>query len=180
MPIAAVAISGSPSHTSRSRQLLSHVLVRLAAGGAMTRTIDLADLPAEPLLGRAPSDDVADAIALVRAARIVVVGTPVYRASYSGLLKLFFDLFEPDTLSGKAVILLAAGGGPAHQLVLDHSLRPLVSSVGALAVPTAVYATERDFDGSTPAEGIVDRIDRAVAEALAFSALPRLTFAGAR
>jgi FMN reductase len=180
MPPTAVAISGSPSPTSRSRQLLAHVLVRLAAGGATTRTIDLADLPAEPLLGRAPSHEVAGAIALVQAARIVVVGTPVYRASYSGLLKLFFDLLEPDTLSGKAVILLASGGGPAHQLVLEHALRPLVASVGALAVPTAVYATERDFSGAAPADCIVDRIDRAVAEALAFSTVPRAAFAGAR
>lgn len=180
MPPTAVAVSGSPSRTSRSRHLLAHVLVRLAAGGATTRTVDLAELPAEALLGRSQSNEVNGAIALVKAARIVVIGTPVYRASYSGLLKLFFDLLEPDTLSGKAVILLAAGGGPAHQLMLDHALRPLVASVGALAVPTAIYAAEHDFAGGGLAECIVDRVDRAVAEALAFSSVPRMAFAGAR
>lgn len=177
MLTSAVAISGSPSRTSNSRQLLAHALVRLAAAGARTRAVDLADLPADALLARTKADTVEDALKAVASAQVVVVGTPVYRASYSGLLKLFFDLLEPDALAGKVVVLIATGGGPAHQLVLDHGLRPLAASVGATAVPTAVYAAERQFTAGVPDEAVIARIDRAVAEAvsLASSAQPLLT-----
>src|SRR5688572_18510882 len=105
-----VAISGSPSRGSKSRQLLAQALVRFAAAGAVTRSIELIDLPAGALLGREASPAVDAALAAVGAADILVIGTPVYRASYSGLLKVFFDLLEPDALAGKAALLIATGG----------------------------------------------------------------------
>lgn len=84
--------------------------------------IDLCDLPADALLGRARAPAVDAALAAVAAARLVMVGTPVYRASFSGLLKVFFDLFPQDALAGKVAIAMATGAGPAHGLVVDHAL----------------------------------------------------------
>jgi FMN reductase len=163
----AAAISGSPSRESKSRRLLAHALARCADAGLATRLLDLCDLPADDLLGRTRSAAVADALAAVSGARLVIVGTPVYRASYSGMLKVFFDLFAMDALDGKVAIPIATGGGPAHQLVIDHALRPLLASVGAQVVATGIYATDAQFGADGPQDVVTQRIDRAVAEALA-------------
>ena len=102
--VRAVAVSGSPSRESRSRRLLAHAVGRFAAAGAETRILNLCDVPADDLLGRARSSTIAAALSEVDAAHVLIVGTPVYRAAYSGLLKVFFDLMTPDAL--------AHGGGP--------------------------------------------------------------------
>jgi FMN reductase len=169
--MSAIAITGSPSRESKSRRLVAHALARCADAGLATRLIDLCDVPADDLLGRAKSAAVADALAAVSSARIVIVGTPVYRASYSGLLKVFFDLFTMDALDGKVAIPIATGGGPAHQLVIDHALRPLLASVGAQVVATGIYATDAQFGADGPQDVVTQRIDRAVAEAIAIADL---------
>jgi FMN reductase len=162
----AVAVSGSPSRDSRSRRLLAHAMARLGAAGAETRILDLSELPADDLLGRTHSSTIAAALSEVDAAHVLVIGTPVYRASYSGLLKVFFDLLTPDALAQKVAIVVATGAGPAHQLVIDHGLRPLLASVGALVVSTGVYGTDAQFGADGPDEALRGRVDRAVTEAL--------------
>jgi FMN reductase len=167
----AVGISGSPSRESKSRRLLAHALARCADAGLATRLIDLCELPAEDLLGRAKSASIIDALTSVADARIVIIGTPVYRASYSGMLKVFFDLFSMEALEGKIAIPIATAGGPAHQLVIDHALRPLLASVGAQVVPTGIYATDAQFGADGPQGAVLQRVDRAVGEALAIADL---------
>src|SRR6266853_1440227 len=60
--LAAVGISGSPSNTSKSRMLVDYALAQLAARGATTQMVDLAALPAEPLLGRGTAATVTTAL----------------------------------------------------------------------------------------------------------------------
>ena len=160
-----IAISGSPSHQSKSRRLLVHAVERLARDGITARTLDLADLPSDDLLGRTRSAAIEDALASALAARLLIVATPVYRASYSGLLKVFFDLLPQDALAGKVAIAIATGAGPAHSLVIDHALRPLLASVGALVVSTGIYGTDAQFSADGPADALTARVDRAVDEA---------------
>ena len=167
--IRAVGISGSPSPTSRSRQVVEAALARLAASGVATRLIDLATLPADALLGRGTAPDLAAALAAVAGARIVVAGTPIYRATYSGLLKTFFDLLPQDGLRGKVGVAIATGHAPEHALAIDHGLRPLFASVGATVVATGVYATSAAFPNGAPGPEILKLTDRAVQEALALS-----------
>src|SRR4051812_9432264 len=100
----AIAISGSPSRGSKSRRLLAYALARCGDAGLATTLIDLCELPADDLLGRTKCAATVDALAAVGGARIVIVGTPVYRASYSGMLKVFFDLFTMDALEGKIAV----------------------------------------------------------------------------
>jgi FMN reductase len=164
--ISAVAISGSPSRQSKSRGLLAHAVDGLARHAVPGVLIDLCDLPADALLGRARVPAVDAALETVAAARLVVVGTPVYRASFSGLLKVFFDLFPQDALAGKVAIAVATGAGPAHALVVDHALRPLLASVGALVVPTGIYGTDSQFGPDGPDSPLLAHVDRAVSEAL--------------
>lgn len=161
----AVAISGSPSRQSKSRRLLVHAVERLAREGVTTTTVDLCELPADDLLGRSRTSAIDDALAALAAARVLVVATPVYRASYSGLLKCFFDLLPQEALAGKVAVPIATGGGSAHSLVIDHTLRPLLASVGALTVATGIYGTDAQFGADGPEAALLARVDRAVAEA---------------
>ncbi|WP_426568985.1 FMN reductase [Streptomyces canus] len=107
-----------------------------------------------------PGKALAAALDSVTAADGLVVVTPVFSASYSGLFKSFFDVLEKDALAGKPVLIAATGGSARHSLVLDHALRPLFAYLRAVVVPTAVYAASEDWG----AEGLPERIERAAGE----------------
>jgi FMN reductase len=161
----AALISGSPSPNSKSRTLLEHAQARLFARGFDTTLIELGSLPADALLGRRQDARVQAAVEAITAAQIVVASSPVYRATYSGLLKVFFDLLAPESLAGKLAVPILTGGSLAHQLALEHGFRPLFASLGATVVPGGVYGCDAQFkQGPEPA--LVDRVDRAVDEAL--------------
>jgi len=167
--LAAVGISGSPSATSKSRLLVEYALAQLAARGATTQIVDLAALPADPLLGRGTSAALAAALDAATRARIIVAGTPVYRATYSGLLKVFFDLLPQDSLIGKIGVPIVTGHGAAHSLSVDHGMRPLFASLGATVIAGGVYATSSQFQDGKPGPEILAAVGRAVAEALALA-----------
>jgi NAD(P)H-dependent FMN reductase len=76
-------------------------MARLADGGTETSLIALGELDADALLGRRQDAAVQHALGLVERANILVASTPVYRATYTGLLKVFFDLFPPTCARGK-------------------------------------------------------------------------------
>ncbi|MFD4545742.1 CE1759 family FMN reductase [Streptomyces sp. NPDC058466] len=90
----------------------------------------------------------------------LIVVTPVFSASYSGLFKSFFDVLDKDALAGKPVLIAATGGSGRHSLVLEHALRPLFAYLRAVVVPTGVYAASEDWG----AEGLESRIERAAGE----------------
>lgn len=164
-----VGVSGSPSATSKSRRLLEAVLTALGESGAVVSHIDLTELPADALLGRRASAEVQQALALVASADIVAMSTPVYRATYSGLLKVFCDLFAPGALVGKVAIPIATGGGPAHALCIDHGMRPLLASVGAVVVAAGIYGTDAEFAEGVPNASLLGRVRLAADEALALA-----------
>jgi FMN reductase len=157
-PLRVAAISGSPKESSRSRRLLDGLLANYPSRDVICARIDLGRLEADDLLGRTRSLAIADVLDSVYEADILAVSTPVYGASYSGLLKVFFDLFPAEALAGKVAVAVAAGGSPAHQLVLEHALRPLLASLGTFVVPTLTYASEAQV-----LEGLDDNIVRRLA-----------------
>jgi FMN reductase len=106
---------------------------------------------------------------LVEASDILVVGTPMYRASYTGLLKHFFDLLERDELRNRKAVLCATGANQMHTLALEHELRPLMSFFPIQTTATAIYATSGDFtDGVISNTAIKDSIERAAGEMAGF------------
>jgi FMN reductase len=107
--------------------------------------------------------ELAAAIESVRHAAGLIVVTPVFSASYSGLFKTFFDVLDADLLDGKPVLVAATAGTARHSLVLDHALRPLFSHLHAVVVPTGVFAASEDF-GDTREGVLAGRIDRAAGE----------------
>ncbi len=72
----------------------------------------------------------------------MVIGTPVYKAAYSGLLKSLLDLLPQYALAGKTVLPLATGGSTAHVLAIDYALRPVLA-------PWALRTSRRDGSRST-------------------------------
>lgn len=136
-------IAGSPSAPSRSTALLEAVGQRLAARQARIDRLAVRDLPAEALLkAEWGHPAIAAAIAKVAAARAVVVATPVYKAAYGGVLKVFLDLLAQNALKGKTVLPLATGGSPHHMLALDYALRPVLHALSARHILPGVYATD--------------------------------------
>ncbi len=123
----------------------------------------LAHALADHLLTGFATGDLAEAIEAVRHADGLVVVTPVFSASYSGLFKTFFDVLESGLLDGKPVVVAATAGTARHSLVLDHALRPLFAYLRAVVVPTGVFAASEDFGASD--DGSLDkRVQRAAGE----------------
>lgn len=148
-----LSVSGSPSATSRTGRLLRHLDQRLTAHGHEVIALDVRTLPAEALLGA----DVRHP-AIVRVAEQfaradgVLIGTPIYKASYSGVLKALLDLLPQYALTGKTVLPLATGGSTAHVLAIDYALRPVLNSMGAAHIVQGWFTLDKDItvreDGS--------------------------------
>ncbi|MBO9676598.1 MAG: NADPH-dependent FMN reductase [Acidovorax sp.] len=136
-------IAGSPSERSRSAALLDAVSLRLVARGALVERLHIRDLnPQALLLADAAHRTIAHAVEQVADADVLVVSTPVYKAAYSGVLKVFLDLLPQTALKGKTVLPLATGGSPHHMLALDYALRPVLQSLGAKHILPGIYATD--------------------------------------
>ncbi|TCS36651.1 FMN reductase [Paucimonas lemoignei] len=136
-------IAGSPSAPSRSSRLLQYAAEQLALRGQRTTTLEVRTLPAQALVhAEFGNAGLKAAQALVAEADAVIIGTPVYKAAYSGLLKSFLDILPQDGLAGKLVLPLATGGSQSHMLALDYALRPVLSSLSARHVLPSIYATD--------------------------------------
>ena len=174
-----VSISGSPSPASRSAWLLQHVAERAGRRIERHHAIVVRDLPAQPLLhGDTADAAIAQAHRAVVQAQAVLIGTPIYKAAYSGLLKLFLDALAPEALRGKPVLALATGGSPGHLLALDYALKPVLSALGARHIVDAVYAVDSQLvrapqGGYVPDDGLLQRLDQALDALLQVSANAR-------
>jgi len=130
---------------------------------------DLAEEIAHTFTNGFPGQRLAAAFDTVRAADGLIVVTPVFSASYSGLFKSFFDALgvtDDNAVTGKPVLIAATGGTARHSLVLEHALRPLFAYLKAVVVPTGVYAASEDWG----AAGLGHRIQRAAGELAALMA----------
>ncbi|WP_377295221.1 NAD(P)H-dependent oxidoreductase [Rhizobium sp. SG2393] len=169
-----VAINGSTFSPSRTGVIIG--LLAEIVGRNLSQPVDRIDLvEAAPVLFRALRSDALDIegrniVDRVEAADVLVVGSPVYRASYTGALKHLFDLVDYRLLAGKVVVLAATGGTPLHGLMIDHQLRPLFAFFQSIVVPTSVYATTADFaDYSLINDEVRARAERAAAEVAALA-----------
>ncbi len=161
-------IAGSPSEKSRSAALLDGVQQRLRQRGAHVERLHVRDLsPQALILADFGHPSIINAVARVAQADVVVVATPVYKAAYSGVLKVFLDLLPQTALQGKTVLPLATGGSANHMLALDYALRPVLQSLGAKQILASIYATDAqiasDGEGSySIGDDIGARLDAAV------------------
>ena len=152
-----LVLTGSPSHASRTAALARHVADELQIDGHDVRVVDLRTLPADALLAAdASHPQIRAVVDAVLAADGLVVATPIYKAAYSGLLKVFLDLLPQRALSGKVVLPLATGGTLAHVLAIDYALRPVLVSLGAQHVSTGRFILDQHVDKTPGAPAVVD------------------------
>jgi FMN reductase len=145
MPV--LTIASSPSANSRSARLLGRARDALSASGVASQHLELRSLPAEALLHANTHDPlIAEAVAAVAQADAIIIATPIYKAAYSGLLKIFLDLLPQDALNGKLILPVASGGSLAHALAIDYSLRPVLHSLSAHNVLPGVFAVDKDIE----------------------------------
>jgi FMN reductase len=172
-----VGVAGNITRPSRTAALVTAITAQVAAlTGADSRLIELVDVGPQlfqpfsneglksfnrenlPALGRS-------AIEAIEAADALIVGTPVYKGSYTGAFKHLFDLVRPNALVGRPVLLAATGGTPLHGLVTEHQLRPLFGFFNALTLPTTIFALESDFrDHEIATSELAFRTKRAASE----------------
>ncbi|WP_328938302.1 NAD(P)H-dependent oxidoreductase [Streptomyces tauricus] len=178
-----VVVSAGLSVPSSTRllgdRLAAAVVGRAPAGApAEVEVVELRDLAVEiahNLTTGFPGPALRAALDAVAAADGLIVVTPVFSASYSGLFKSFFDVLDRDALAGKPVLVAATGGSARHSLVLEHAMRPLFAYLRAVVVPTGVYAASEDWG----AEGLAERIERAAGELAALLGIGGPAFASA-
>ena len=165
MPI--VFISGSPQARSRSNALLDVVRNHVVAHGATVEDVRARELPPDSLLNlEFDAPPVKAALGRVERANAVVIATPIYKASYTGLLKSFLDLLPQDGLKDKVVLPIATGGSPAHLLAIDYAIKPVLTALGARWIVGSVYASDaqiakRDDGGYQPDVEIAARLAEA-------------------
>ncbi|MER5941777.1 FMN reductase [Streptomyces sp. NPDC001928] len=152
-----------PSSTRLLGDRLAAAVVGRSADPVDVEVVELRDLAVEiahNFTNGFPGRRLAAAIDAVTSADGLIVVTPVFSASYSGLFKSFFDVIEKDALAGIPVLIAATGGTARHSLVLEHALRPLFAHLRAVVAPTGVYAASEDWG----AEGLDGRVERAAGE----------------
>jgi FMN reductase len=164
-----VLLSGSPAARSRTELLLDHVRQRLQAQQVEVSLLKVRDFPAEDLLhARFDSPAVQQLQAVVASADGLVIGTPVYKASFTGALKVLLDLLPERALAHKVVLPLASGGSPAHLLAVDYALKPVLAALKAQEILSGVFAVDKQIgypQGDRPAQ-IDDELRERLDEAL--------------
>lgn len=130
--------------------------VRATSPAVSAEALSLCDWDLQQCDGRDPSlytGDTRRMIDTVVEADALVFGTPMYRASYTALLKNLFDVIPNDALRGKPVGLVATGGTDHHYLAIEHELKPLMGFFDAYVVPGSVYLNNQHYaDGALVAE----------------------------
>jgi FMN reductase len=164
-----VVVNGSPHDKSKTMGLVDVALDALSTMLPTTvHRIDVYRLGPE-FATATKREDVAPGVEAellaAETADLLIAATPVYRGSYTGLFKHFFDLVDQYALANKLVLLAATGGGDHHALALEHALRPLFGFFQAMTVPVAVFASAGDFDGTTLLNPrVYGRIEMALAD----------------
>jgi FMN reductase len=139
-----VTVVGNPRPQSRTHGLAATLAAELARTwpGATVGDVDLAGLSGRVL---DPSDEAAtEAASRVLAADVLVVASPTYKATYSGLLKAFLDRLGTGSLAGKSAVPILLGGAPNHQLAVDVHFTPLLLELGAAVPARGLFVLEAD------------------------------------
>ena len=148
-PRTAVVV-GNPKPNSRTLAATIH-LTRELSGADPELVVDLATLG--PALLEWSSAEVADLVARVGHADLVVFGSPTYKGAYTGLLKLFLDRFEGGRgLRGIAVPQML-GGSPAHSLAPELTLRPVLTELGGTVPGRGLYVVDSRYQDPAAYDG---------------------------
>ena len=149
-------VVGNPKVPSRTSAVGVAVAAAAARAGGLNQLGENVDSPTEPtVIELAPlgsqlfdwaSAAVRSATETLAASRLAVVATPVYKATYTGLLKSFLDWFDQTGLSGVTVVPVMVGASAAHALAVEVHLRPLLVEIGASVPTRGLFILEQELE----------------------------------
>jgi FMN reductase len=157
-------VVGNPKARSKTYDAANLVIDKLT-GSAADQTFDLADFG--PGLLDWGSTEVAAAVAAITATDLVVFASPTYKATYTGLLKLFLDRFGGGSLTRTTAVPLMLGGHWRHSLAADVLLKPVLVEIGATCPTRGLFLLDSDYSESAELESWLEesrgRITRSLA-----------------
>ena len=170
-----LGLCGSPATPSKTliavKKAVDYALV--ADPSISAEVINIRDYDVKFCNGQDSSSYEGDTQAIIQKiveADALIIGTPMYRGSYTGILKNIFDIIPNDALVGKPIGLIATGGSDHHFLAIEHELKPLLGFFLAYPLPGAVYANNSHYsDLSLVDTGILDRLQKLAQDVLKFS-----------
>ncbi|MFJ7977014.1 NADPH-dependent FMN reductase [Peribacillus sp. NPDC096379] len=143
----AVIIYGGHTRKSRLKGVLDRAEKFLSINDFEFETIYVHELPAHDLISaNYKSESIIDANALVAAAEVVIIVTPTYKASYSGILKTYLDLLPQKGFEGKTILPLVVGGSFGHLLVIEYALKPVLSALGARMILKGAFVLDTQIE----------------------------------
>ncbi|WP_206916697.1 NADPH-dependent FMN reductase [Alicyclobacillus suci] len=165
-------ISGSPSKNSRTEKFIRYLETKLQANHVQINRIFVRDFSSDDLVyANFESDAIRDSIQQIEESDAVVVATPVYKAAYTGLLKIYLDMLPQGIFTSKIMYPLVVGGSPAHLLVIDYALKPILCALGARTILPGIYCLDNqvseDGQGGISVQGdLKKRFDSSMEELL--------------
>ena len=153
-PPVVVVVVGNPKPASRSRRAAEMVAERLT-GAAPATVVELAELGPALLGWGDPAVEAAKRA--VAGADLVVFASPIYKATYTGLLKLFLDQFAAGELHGTTAVALMLGGSPYHALAGELTLKPVLSEIGCSCPTPALFLLDSAWEAGPELDAWVER-----------------------
>ena len=139
-----VVVVGNPKPRSRTFEA-AHLVAEKLAGQTADLSIDLTDLGAALLDGS--DSHVAELVNAVKASELTIFASPTYKATYTGLLKLFLDRIAGGALAGVTAVPVMLGGHWQHALASDLLLKPVLVEVGATCPTKGLFLLESEYQG---------------------------------
>ncbi|WP_111895363.1 FMN reductase [Acinetobacter sp. MB5] len=167
-----VVVSGGLGAMSKTEKLVTTIAEEISKHVAVDLQIvkfsEIGRFVGQAMYRNELPEQVEASLQAIENADALIIGTPVYRASFSGLFKHFFDFVEQYSLVNVPVFLAATGGSEKHALVIEHQLRPLFSFFQTYTLPLGIYATDKDFNSDYEINSmeLLNRISLAVSRAL--------------
>lgn len=150
-----VIINGANAHTSRVSAIQQYIIENLED----VTPIEVFALPAHDLItANFASKAIKVVNAAVEQAEVVVVLTPIYKASYSGILKTYLDLIPQKGFENKHIIPIAVGGTSHHLLAIDYALKPVLSALGATSISQGVFILDKQIERTEQGFAIEEEI----------------------
>lgn len=144
--VKAVIINGGNTKQSRLTGVHQYIETNLALEKVVTQSVYVHELPAQELLtANFESKEIQRTNQQVEEADFIIILTPIFKASYSGILKTYLDVLPQKAFEGKKIIPVALGGSIGHLLAIEYALKPVLSVLGATEILNTVYIIDRQI-----------------------------------
>lgn len=146
-------ISGSPNEKSRINGVINYAKLKLEQNGCDVTIINVPSLPAEDLIhANFNSKPILAAHTKVEEASGIIIASPVYKTTYTGVLKTYIDLLPQKGFKDKIAAAYFVGGTISNLLSIDYALKPLLASMGAKSFGENVFAVDNQIERNEGSE----------------------------